>query len=44
MTGKHGDTVKDRDTEGARFRDVVIKRGRFKSKLRWGEAGKVDIY
>ena len=36
LTGKHGDTLKDRDTEGGGFRDVVIKRGKFKSKLRWG--------
>ena len=43
MTGKYGDTLKDRDTEGARFRDVVINRGWFKSKLRWGvgEGGKL---
>lgn len=26
MTGKHGDTVKDRDKKGARFRDVMINR------------------
>ena len=41
LTGKHGDTLKDRDTEGARFRDVLINRGRFKSKLRRrvGEGG-----
>ena len=45
LTGKHGDTLKDRDTEGGRFRDVVINRGKFKSKLRWrgrGEGGKAD--
>ena len=45
MTGKHGDTLKKRDKEGGRFRDVVINRGKFKSKLRWkgvGEGGKVD--
>ena len=36
LTGKHGDTLKDRDTEGARFRDVLINRRRFKSKLRRG--------
>ena len=43
MTGKYGDTLKNRDTEGARFRDVVINRGWFKSKLRWGvgEGGKL---
>ena len=44
MTGKHGDTLKNRDTEGGRFRDVVINRGKFKSKLRWkgvGEGGKL---
>ena len=39
MTGKHGDTLKDRDTEGGRFRDVVINRGKFKSKLRWKGVG-----
>ena len=39
LTGKHGDTLKDRDTEGGGFRDVVIKRGKFKSKLRWGWGG-----
>ena len=39
LTGKHGDTSKNRDTEGGRFRDVVIKRGKFKSKLRWGGGG-----
>ena len=44
LTGKHGDTLKDHDTEGGRFRDVVINRGRFKSKLRWrgGRWGKAD--
>ena len=36
LTGKRGDTLKDRDTEGARFRDVLINRRRFKSKLRRG--------
>ena len=36
LTGKHGDTLKDRDKEGGGFRDVVIERGKFKSKLRWG--------
>ena len=43
LTGKHGDTLKDRDKEGGGFRDVVIKRGKFKSKLRWGvgEGGKL---
>ena len=34
LTGKHGDTLKNRDTEGGRFRDVVINWGTFKSKLR----------
>ena len=38
-TGKHGDTLKDRDKEGGHFRDVVIKRRKFKSKLRWGGGG-----
>ena len=44
LTGKHGDTLKDRDKEGGGFRDVVIKRGKFKSKLRWdgGGGGEAD--
>ena len=41
LTGKHGDTLKNRDTERGRFRDVVINWGTFKSKLRegWGGGG-----
>ena len=39
LTGKHGDTLKNRDTEGGLFRDVVINWGTFKSKRRWGGGG-----
>ena len=39
LTGKHGDTLKNRDTEGGPFRDMVINWGTFKSKLRSGGGG-----